>query len=130
MKKVLVILAMFTCFISCDNLGKTHFTDLDFRKDHGNEYAYKKDGTVFSGTAWSSDGKTVKIDVSNGVITTVTVYHSNGNIAGIAHPGTRGSDTFYDLNGNTITEQQFEQQYPNVVVQLGAFEHEVHYIEK
>lgn len=130
MKKLLSMLIMLTCFISCDNLGKTHFTDLDFRKDHGNEYAYKKDGTVFSGTAWSSDGKTVKIDVSNGVITKVTVYHSNGNVAGTSQPGTRGSDTFFDTNGNSITEQQFMQLYPNIMAQLGALEHEVHYIEK
>lgn len=124
------MLLIFTCFISCDNMGKTYFNDLDFRKDHGNEYAYKKDGTVYTGTAWSSDGKTVKIDVSNGVITTTTVYHSNGNIACTAHPGTRDSDVYYDLNGNTITRQQFKQQYPNVLAQLGAFEYEVHYIEK
>jgi hypothetical protein len=130
MKKVLVIWVMFTCLISCDNLGKTHFTDLDFRRDGRNEFAYKKDGTVFTGTAWSSDGKTVKIDVSNGVITTVTVYHSNGKIAGTTHPGTRGSDTFYNTNGNTLTEQQFMNQYPDVMAQLNALEYEVHYIEK
>lgn len=130
MKKIFSILLMFTCFISCDNLGKTYLTDLDFRKDHGNEYAYKKDGSVYTGTAWSSDGKTVKIEVSNGVITTATFYHSNGNIAGIAYPGSHGSDIYYDLNGNSITRQQFQQQYPNVIAQLGAFEHEVHYIEK
>ena len=130
MKKVLVIWVMFTCLISCDNLGKTHFTDLDFRRDRGNEFAYKKDGTVFTGTAWSSDGKTVKIDVSNGVITTVTVYHSNGNIAGTTHPGSRGSDAFYDTNGNSLTEQQFMRQYPDVMAQLNALEYEVHYIEK
>lgn len=117
------------CILSCGNIGKTSFSDLDFRKDHGNEYAYNKDGSVFTGTAWSSDGKTVKIDVSNGVITTVTVYHSNGNIAGTAHPSTRDSDTFYDINGNAITKQQFEQQYPNLIAQLGALRYEVHYIE-
>jgi len=130
MKKVLIILVLFTCFISCDNLGKTHFTDLDFRRNQGNEYAYKKDGTVFSGTAWSSDGKTVKIDVNNGVITTVTIYHSNGNIAGTTHPGIGGSDTYYGINGNTLTKQQFKQQYSDVMAQLDAFGHEVHYIEK
>ena len=122
-------MVMFACLISCDNLGKTHFTDLDFRRDHGNEYAYKKDGSVFTGTAWSSDGKTMKIVVNNGVISSATVYHSNGNIAGTVHPGNRGSDTYYDTNGTVITKQQFKQQYPDVMVQVGAFEHEVHYIE-
>lgn len=116
--------------LSCGNIGKTYFSDLDFRKDHGNEYAYNKDGSVFTGTAWSSDGKTIKIDVNNGVITNVTVYHSNGNIAGTAHPGNHGSDSYYDINGTGITKQQFKQQYPDVMVQVGAFEHEVHYIEK
>lgn len=130
MKKLLVLLVLFTCLISCGNLGKTNLTDLDFRRDRGNEYVYKKDGTVFSGTAWSSDGKTVKIEVNNGVLTTVTVYHSNGKIAATVQQGTNKSCSYYDLYGNTITESQFRKQYANVITQIGAFEHEVHYIEE
>lgn len=128
MKKVsfLFVSLVICCLISCD-LGKTHFTDLDFRRDHGNEYAYKKDGTVFTGTAWSSDDKTLKIEVNNGVITTVTLFHSNGNVAST---GSKNNLSYYDTNGNVITEQQFEKNYPELMVQVGAFEHEVHYIEK
>ena len=90
----------------------------------------KRTGMYFFGTAWSSDGKTIKIDVNNGVITNVTMYHSNGNVAGTARPGASKSETYYDINGNTITRQQFKQQYPEVMIQVGAFEHEVQYLQK
>lgn len=129
MKKLFFIITT-CCILSCGNIGKTNFSDLVFRKDHGNEYAYNKDGSVFTGTAWSSDGKTIKIDVNNGVITNATIYHSNGNVAVTTHPSNRGNDSYYDINGTAITKQQFMQQYPDVMVQVGAFEHEVNYIEK
>lgn len=128
--RFLALIVAVTAIVSCDGIGKTYFSELDFRRDHGNEYAYKKDGNVFSGTAWSSDGKTIKIDVNNGVITNVTMYHSNGNVAGTARPGASNSETYFDINGKTITRQQFKQQYPDVMIQVGAFEHEVQYLQK
>ncbi len=123
--RLLFVSLIICCFSSC-NLGNTHLTDLDFRRDHGNEYAYKKDGTVFNGTAWSSDDKTIKIEVNNGVITTVTLFHSNGNVA---ITGSIKNLTYYDINGSIITKQQFKINYPDLMVQAGAFEHEVHYLE-
>ena len=128
--RFLALLVAVTAIVSCNRIGKTYFSELVFRRDHGNEYAYKKDGNVFSGTAWSSDGKTIKIDVNNGVITNATMYHSNGNIAATARSGASKSETYYDINGNTITKQQFEKQYPEVMIQVGAFEHEVQYLPK
>lgn len=131
MKKILYIIIAICGILSCRNFGKTSFSDLDFRREHGNEYAYNKDGSVFSGTAWSSDGKTMKIEVYNGVIKSTTVYHSNGNIACTVTLSTNPkNESYYDINGNAISKQQFKIEYHEVMVQAGAFEHEVHYIEK
>lgn len=127
--QLLTLLMSLFIFVACDAVGKHYLKDLDFRRDHGNEYAYNKDGSVFTGTAWSSDGKTVKIEVNNGVINDVTLYHSNGDIAAQYTVGSR-IENYYDTNGNQISEQQFKKEYPEVMVQLGAFEHEVHYLEK
>ena len=127
--QLLTLLMSLILLIACDAVGKHYLKDLDFRRDHGNEYAYNKDGSVFTGTAWSSDGKTVKIEVNNGVINYVTLYHSNGDIAAQYTAGSRIGN-YYDTNGNQISEQQFKKEYPEVMVQLGAFEHEVHYLEK
>lgn len=127
--QLLTLLMSLFILVACDAIGKHYLKDLDFRRDHGNEYAYNKDGSVFTGTAWSSDGKTVKIEVNNGVINYVTLYHSNGDIAAQYTAGSR-IEKYYDTNGNQISEQQFKKEYPEVMVQLGAFEHEVHYLEK
>ena len=130
MKRILIIAIITSCFISCGKIGKIHFTDLDFRKGGGNEYAYNKDGSVFTGTAWSSDEKTMKIEVNNGVINKVTLYHSNGKVAASVHLGNSGSRLYFDTNGISITKQQFKRQYPNLLAQSSAFEYEVHYIEE
>ena len=125
-KESFFLVGFIICFLSSCDIGKTHFSDLDFRKDHGNEFAYKKDGTVFTGTAWSSDNKTLKIDVNNGVITTLTLFHSNGKVAST---GSKRNMTYYDANGNVITKQEFKKNYPDIIDQTFAIEHEIHYLE-
>ena len=125
MKRIALFLISIS-LLSCGNVGKTHLTDLDYRRERGNDYFYKKDGTVFSGTAWSSDNKTIKLEVSNGIISNATLYHSNGKVASI---GSNGNFVYYDTDGNTITERQFKKDYPELMAQAGAFEHEINYLK-
>lgn len=129
--QLLTLLMSLILLIACDAIGKHYLKDLDFRRDHGNEYVYNKDGSVFTGTAWSSDGKTLKIEVSNGILNQATQYHSNGEIAATVQ-FTAGSKSrkYFDTNGNQISKEQSEELYPELEVQAGAFEHEVHYLEK
>lgn len=132
MKFQFLALLMSLIFLAaCDAVGKHYLKDLDFRRDHGNEYAFNKDGSVFTGTAWSSDGKTIKIEVNNGVINSATLYYSNGDIAAQSTFASRKYNVnYYDTNGNQISEKQFMEEYPEVMVQFGAFTHEIHYLEK
>ena len=129
MKKILLLFLMFTCFISCEEKAKTHLIDLDFKKDSRNEYAFNKNGTVFTGTAWSSDEKTIKIVAKNGVIMSTTIYHHNGQVAAYIseHENRR---TLYDHEGKITDEKEFEFWYPNLVAQIKAIENEIHRIDK
>ena len=126
MKKVLLICTMFTCFISCGFEGKKHMGDLDLRIKDNEGFLYNKDGSVYTGTVWSSDEKTVKLEVTNGVITQTTLYHPNGNVA---ITGGAGNYTFYDENGSTITKHEFKEQYPQLKSQTDAIKYEFHLIK-
>lgn len=125
MRKLFILFAMFTCFISCDFIGKKHLGDLDLRLKNNKGFLYNKDGSVFTGTAWSSDEKTIKIEVTNGVITQTTMYHPNGNIA---ITGGSGNYTFYDVNGSIISKSEFKEQYPELRSQSEAIKYEFHLI--
>lgn len=57
---------------------QTRLSDLDFNPDTG--YIYL-DGSVFTGTAWSSDGKTISITCNNGVVVALAAYHADGSKA-------------------------------------------------
>lgn len=131
MKTIKTIIVSFVaiCALSCDQLGigKKYFNDLEFREDRRNYYAYK-DGKVFDGTAWSSDGKTIKIEVNNGLVISVVGYHPNGNIA--METKTNGSETYYDEDGRTLSKAEFKQRYPNMEAQFNAFEPELHFMDK
>lgn len=129
MKYLFLIISISLCLISCGVNGKTHLIDLDFRKDNRNEFAYNKDGTVFTGTAWSSDEKTIKIVAKNGVITSITFYHNNGQVAAFISEY-ENRRAFYDHEGKLTDEKEFEFWYSKLVAQIKAFENEMHFIGK
>lgn len=126
MKKVFVFITLFICLISCGIKGKKHLHDLDLRIKDNSGFLYNKDGTVFTGTAWSSDEKTIKIEVTNGVITQTTMYHPNGTIA---IKGESGNATFYDANGSVITKHEFKEKYPELRSQSEAIKYEFNLIK-
>lgn len=128
MKYFLFIITMFMCFVSCEKKSKTHLIDLDFKKDSRYEYAFNKNGTVFTGTAWSSDEKTIKIVANNGLIMSTTIYHKNGQIAAFIseHENRRA---FYDHQGELTDEKEMEFWYPELFAQIKAIGNEIHYID-
>lgn len=78
MKKYLLGLLLF--FVSC-GIGKTYLYELDFTEDKDrksgnifNVFVHDKKGNAFDGTAWSSDGKTLSIEVNNGILVCLKMY--------------------------------------------------------
>ena len=126
MKKIVLFIFVVMSLLSCGNFGKTHLTDLDFRKDYELKYVYNKDGSVFTGTVWSGDDKTIKITAKSGVITSTTIYHHNGEIAAYITPHER---SYYHEDGEQTDEDNLKFWHPNLVERLKAIEHEIHVIE-
>lgn len=72
-----------------------------------NVFVHDKKGNAFDGTAWSSDGKTLSIEVNNGILVCLKMYYENGKIATY---NTLQQHTFYDKDGNEINEADFRKE--------------------
>ena len=108
MKKYL--LGLLLLLASC-GMGKTYLYELNFTEDRDrksgdifNVFVHDKQGNAFDGIAWSSDGKTLSIEVNNGILVCLKMYYENGKIAIYT---TLQQHTFYDKNGNEISETDF-----------------------
>jgi len=101
----------------------THLTDLTFQEDDEVKslFAYK-DGNIFTGEAWSSDGETFMVEVEKGVVTQETLYHANGKAAYII---SENAKYCYNEKGEPISEQEFKEKYPLLVKQVMAIVHEM-----
>ena len=118
MKKYLLGLLLF--FVSC-GIGKTYLYELDFTEDKDrksgnifNVFVHDKKGNAFDGTAWSSDGKTLSIEVNNGILVCLKMYYENGEMATYS---TLQQRTYYDKDGNVISETvdeyyAFKNEFP------------------
>lgn len=111
MKKYLLGLLLF--LVSC-GIGKTYLYELDFTEDKDrksgnifNVFVHDKKGNAFDGTAWSSDGKTLSIEVNNGILVSLKMYYENGKIATY---NTLQQHIFYDKDGNEISEADFRKE--------------------
>ncbi|WP_418795786.1 hypothetical protein [Phocaeicola plebeius] len=111
MKKYL--LGLLLLLVSCE-IGKTYLYELNFTEDRDrksgnifNVFVHDKKGNAFDGTAWSSDGKTLSIEVNNGILVCLKMYYENGKIATY---NTLQQHTFYDKDGNEINEADFRKE--------------------
>ena len=110
MKKYLLVLLLF--FVSC-GIGKTYLYELDLTEDTdrksgiSNVFVHDKKGNAFDGTAWSSDGKSLSIEVNNGILVCLTMYYESGKIAIYS---TLQQRTCYDKDGNEISETDFRAE--------------------
>lgn len=109
---------------------KNHLNDLGFKNEEPYLYVYNKDGSVFSGTAWNSDEKTIKIDAEKGMVTKCTIYHNNGNIAAYIIPDKNSEQKFFGERGNEISQDQFEKIYETYLVQTQAYWEEMKFLDK
>ena len=110
MKKYLLVLLLF--FVSC-GIGKTYLYELDLTEDTdrksgiSNVFVHDKKGNAVDGTAWSSDGKSLSIEVNNGILVCLKMYYENGKIAIYS---TLQQRTCYDKDGNEISETDFRAE--------------------
>lgn len=105
-------------------LSCTSSTDMsDLEVDKNTFYVYKN-GKAFSGTAWSSDGKTINITCHNGVVDSIIAYHANGKTA-VKSLSFRRSGTCYDNTGKPISMENFINRYPDLVEKIAALSFEI-----
>ena len=102
MKKYL--LGLLLLLVSC-GIGKTYLYELDFTEDKDrksgnifNVFVHDKKGNAF-------DGKTLSIEVNNGILVCLKMYYENGEMATYS---TLQQRTYYDKDGNVISETDFK----------------------
>lgn len=99
-------------FASCGS--KIRFHELNFVEDRDrksgnifNVFVRDQKGNAFDGTAWSSDGKTLSIEVDEGILVCSKIYYDNGKIASY---NTLHQHIFYDKEGKEISEEDFKKE--------------------
>lgn len=99
----------------------TEMSDLEIDKATSHVYC---DGRMFTGTAWSSDGKTISITCHNGIVDSIVAYHANGKKA-VQSMSFRKKGVCYDVTGNPISMERFIECYPELVGQIAKFSFEI-----
>ena len=88
---------------------KTHFCDIEDRDG----ILVKKGEGVFTGKAWSSDDKTVCMEIEMGRPKYVKNYYDNWRLAGVmtldeySNLGNDMSEVFYNKRDESITHEEF-----------------------
>lgn len=100
---------------------RPHLSDLEIKGECNHVY-FK--GKAFTGTALSSDGKTMSITCHNGIVDSIVVYHGNGRRA-IRCTSLYGKGDFYDSFGTPICIEDFIRYYPGFVEQISAASYEL-----
>ncbi|MBW9203967.1 hypothetical protein EVD33_13730 [Bacteroidales bacterium SW292] len=119
------LLGIVFIFTSC--AGKTYLSDLKYVQDKETNslFAYDKDGSPFNGIAWSKDGKTLSIEVDNGLVISEKAFHKNGEIA-VFVSFTSKKLIYYDETGKEITENEAKEQInPETIARIRAAGYEM-----
>lgn len=89
-----------------------YISQLSYIESGVHKFIYKGDA-LFSGTAWSNDGKTVKMIVRDGEIEEVYLYFNNNKLAlkYVMENGNRKHEYYYNKIGKSITKQEFKKEY-------------------
>lgn len=101
----------------------TTFSQLSTIKSKNTTFFYKGDA-LFTGTAWSNDGRFMKIICENGVLIKAYIYHNNGKIASIGDAKNENA-IYYDEYGKEITRSEFREQYKVIIAKSRAVQKEV-----
>lgn len=116
-----VYMVMLTALLCLSCSSRVELADLEFKKD--TQYVYLN-GKVFTGTAWSSDYKTICITCKNGVVYSLTAYHENGAKA-IESTSLLGEGKCFDQAGHPMEMDDFINTYPELVEQIAAITYEL-----
>ncbi len=102
---------------------QTTFSQLSETNFRNNTFIYKGNA-LFTGTAWSNDGRFMKIICENGVIVKGYIYHNNGRIACVSDIK-NDKMICYNENGKIITESEFKERYKNIIAKYKVVQREV-----
>ena len=103
--------------ISCSS--KTRLSDLEVI-----ERQVYCEGKVFSGMAWSSDGKTMSITCHDGIVDSIMVYHANGRKA-IMSTSLYGKGECFNDDGIPNSIEELIKYYPGLIEQVATLSYEI-----
>ena len=112
-------LALALTFISCTSTPS--FSDLEIV---GTATLVCCEGKAFTGTAWSSDGKTMSITCHDGIMDSMMVYHANGRKA-IKSMTLYGKGDCFDASGKAISMEELIENYPGLIDQVASASYEL-----
>lgn len=101
----------------------TTLSQLSRIRSNSTVFVYKGDA-LFTGTAWSNDGRFMKIICENGVLIKVYIYHNNGKIASIFDVK-NDNEIYYDEYGKEITRSKFREQYKVILAKFEVVQKEL-----
>lgn len=102
----------------------TTFSQLSTITANNSRFFYKGDA-LFTGTAWSNDGRFMKLICENGVAFKIYLHHNNGRIAYIIDIKNDKTIYYYDEDGKEITQNEFGEQYKVILDKMIVVQQEV-----
>lgn len=120
-RQSIVYVAILTVLLCMACSSRTELSELKLEKT--TQYVYLN-GKAFTGTAWSSDGKTISVTCKNGIVQSVIAYHENGAKA-IESSSLLGKGKCFDQAGNPVKIDDFIKAYPGLVEQIAAITYEI-----
>lgn len=110
-KSLIIILFAGIMLCACSEEPKVKISNLIFNEQLTTAYANEQ---PFTGSAWSVDGSTMRVNCNIGRVTSIELYHSNGELAMRSHSLTKPGKT-YDEKGNEIPFDEFVKKYPTLI---------------
>ncbi len=121
MKKIICILFCVIALVSCDYT--VHFRECEF-ENRGKSVFVLWGNSPYNGELWSDDEKSMCFLCEKGFVKSMIMYHGNGNVA-FTYEENRVPKC-YDMNGNIITQKEFEEKYEERFESIFEYEIEPH----
>jgi len=115
MKRIFIWLPLLALVLTACEV-RVHLSEADFEEQNDSIYCYVN-GQRYSGFLWSRNEQ-MRVNVKNGVVGTITIYHSNGQKAALVNPDSEPQ--FWDEQGNSMSIEDFEEQYGDFYQQLAV----------
>jgi hypothetical protein len=119
--KLFFLLAVIVLASSCGK--KIHISDVS---TVGNKTFYEQ--KAYTGSLWTDDEKSGKFELNDGMLTSMTFYHSNGNKAiemTVDMKTKQPSTKLWDDKGKEMSLPDFEKHYIGILINMSMVQKQI-----